>query len=87
MPEQKVSRKELLESLQTIKPALSDNAIVPVLLLELACRTGLVPPLTMPPPSAWAMGLFDILQSGRMNAAKLSQTSASVYSRSLSRTL
>lgn len=43
----------------------------PVLLLELACRTGLVPPLTMPPPSAWAVGLFEILKSGRMNGAML----------------
>ena len=45
--------------------------VVPVLLLELACRTGLVPPLTMPPPSAWAVGLFEILKSGRMNGAML----------------
>ena len=44
---------------------------VPVALLELACRTGLVPALTMPPPSAWAVGLFGILKSGQMNAAML----------------
>jgi NitT/TauT family transport system permease protein len=44
---------------------------VPILLLEIACRTGLVPPLTMPAPSAMAMGLFGLLASGRMNAAIL----------------
>lgn len=43
----------------------------PVLLLEAACRAGLVPPLTMPPPSAMAAGLAQILASGRMNPAIL----------------
>ena len=45
--------------------------IVPVLLLEAACRAGIVKPLTMPAPSAMAVGLVQILASGRMNAAIL----------------
>ena len=45
--------------------------VIPVLLVELACRTGLIQPLTLPPPSATALGLFEILKSGRMNGAVL----------------
>jgi NitT/TauT family transport system permease protein len=45
--------------------------IIPLLLLEAACRAGLIKPLTMPPPSAMVVGLVQILASGRMNAAIL----------------
>ena len=44
---------------------------IPVLLLEAACRAGIVKPLTMPAPSAMIVGLAKILASGRMNAAIL----------------
>ena len=50
---------------------------IPVALLEMACRTGLIQPLTMPPPSRMAIGLFQILRSGRMNAA-IAQTIGNV---------
>ncbi len=50
---------------------------IPVALLEMACRTGLIQPLTMPPPSRMAIGLFQILGSGRMNAA-IAQTIGNV---------
>lgn len=42
---------------------------VPVALLEAACRSGLIGAQTMPPPSAMAAGLAQILASGRMNGA------------------
>jgi NitT/TauT family transport system permease protein len=45
--------------------------VIPLALLELVCRTGLVQPLVMPPPSQMAVGLYEILKSGRMNAAIL----------------
>jgi len=45
--------------------------IIPVLLLEVACRTGIIKPLTMPAPSAMVVGLIQILASGKMNAAIL----------------
>ena len=51
--------------------------VVPVLLLEAACRAGLINPLTMPPPSKMALGLYDILKSGRMNGA-IAKTIANV---------
>jgi NitT/TauT family transport system permease protein len=44
---------------------------IPVLLLELACRAGWIGPLTMPPPSRMATGLWDILAAGQMNGAIL----------------
>ena len=45
--------------------------VIPVVLLELACRVGWIGPLVMPPPSAMATQLVQILASGRMNAAML----------------
>lgn len=44
---------------------------VPLALLELACRIGWINALTLPPPSRTAVGLVEILQSGRMNGAML----------------
>ncbi len=44
---------------------------IPVLLLEVACRVGLIQPLTMPTPSSMVVGLVEILASGRINAAIL----------------
>jgi NitT/TauT family transport system permease protein len=44
---------------------------VPVALVELACRVGWIGSQTMPPPSRMAVGLFEILTSGRMNGAML----------------
>ena len=44
---------------------------IPLALVELACRIGWINGLTLPPPSQMAVGLFDILKSGRMNAAML----------------
>lgn len=45
--------------------------MLPVLLLELACRTGIIGPLTMPPPSQMVIGLALLLWSGKMNGAIL----------------
>ena len=44
---------------------------VPLALVELACRIGWINALTLPPPSRMAVGLVEILQSGRMNGAML----------------
>ncbi len=38
-----------------------------VLLIELLCRTGVIPSLTMIPPSEMATGLFAMLRSGEIN--------------------
>jgi NitT/TauT family transport system permease protein len=40
-----------------------------VLLLELACRTGLIDPLTMIPPSAMAIALVALIGAGKLTAA------------------
>jgi NitT/TauT family transport system permease protein len=45
--------------------------VIPVVLLEAACRLGWINALTLPPPSRMAVGLMDILASGKMNAAIL----------------
>ncbi len=45
--------------------------VIPVALLELACRMGWIGRLTLPPPSEMAVGLYGILRSGRMNGAIL----------------
>ena len=45
--------------------------VIPVALLELACRMGWIGRLTLPPPSEMAAGLYGILRSGRMNGAIL----------------
>jgi NitT/TauT family transport system permease protein len=45
------------------------SVVIPVLLLEAACRAGLIGAQTMPPPSVMAVGLVNILASGRMNGA------------------
>jgi NitT/TauT family transport system permease protein len=62
-----------------VKPGLPRNitlyrtlaVVIPVLLLELACRIGWIGALTMPPPSKMATGLWAILKAGQMNGAIL----------------
>jgi NitT/TauT family transport system permease protein len=45
--------------------------LIPVLLLELMCRLGVVGPLVMPPPSRMLTGLAALLASGAISAALL----------------
>jgi NitT/TauT family transport system permease protein len=43
--------------------------VVPVALLEVLCRSHVIPPLTLPAPSLIALGLLGVLAQGTFNAA------------------
>jgi len=43
--------------------------LLPLGLLEILCRSHIIPPLTLPPPSQIVMGLWEILAHGSFNAA------------------
>jgi NitT/TauT family transport system permease protein len=43
--------------------------VLPVAALELLCRSHVIPPLTLPPPSLIALGLWEVLSHGTFNAA------------------
>ena len=43
--------------------------VLPVASLELLCRSHVIPPLTLPPPSLIALGLWGALSHGTFNAA------------------
>jgi NitT/TauT family transport system permease protein len=43
--------------------------LLPLVMLEILCRSHVIPPLTLPPPSQIVMGLWEILAHGTFNAA------------------